>query len=192
MREIALHILDIVENSTAAGATEVLISVIEHVDDDRLIISVRDDGNGIEAGIQTSITDPFTTSRTSRKVGLGIPLFKAAAEACNGNFVIESKPGLGTTVQAEFQLSHIDRMPTGDLSGTYLNLLIAYPEIHWHFYHEVIYKGHPEIFDFDDEPIKDVLSGIPVSEPEVISYLKSLLENGMCHLPVHSLELMRK
>ena len=77
------------------------------------------------------ITDPFVTSRTTRKVGLGIPLFKAAAESCNGSFDIQSTSGLGTNVTAAFQESHIDRMPLGDLKSTLISLLIGYPDVHW-------------------------------------------------------------
>ncbi|RPI30832.1 MAG: ATP-binding protein, partial [Chloroflexota bacterium] len=111
MREIALHLLDIAENSVAAGAKNIAISVCEDLTSDRLRASVSDDGKGMDADLVARVTDPFVTSRTTRKVGLGIPLFKAAAEACNGCLDIVSQPGKGTCIEVEFQHSHIDRMP---------------------------------------------------------------------------------
>ncbi len=133
MRELALHLLDIAENSVAAGARTIQISVDEDPKKDRLKMSVEDDGKGMDENMVARVTDPFITSRTTRKVGLGIPLLKAAAEACNGYLRITSAVGQGTRLEAEFQRSHIDRMPMGDLSGTLLELLVAWPQIHWIF-----------------------------------------------------------
>ena len=175
MRELSLHLLDIAENSIAADASEIGILVAENTLTDRLIISVEDNGKGMDADMVARVIDPFVTSRTTRKVGLGIPLFKAAAEACNGSFSIRSKPGEGTLINAEFQRSHIDRMPLGDLSGTLLTLIVANPNIHWIF----TYRFNVNEFVLDDAPIKKELEGIPLTDPHVLSYLREFLESGI-------------
>ncbi|MBN1317319.1 MAG: sensor histidine kinase, partial [Anaerolineales bacterium] len=133
MRELSLHILDLAENSVSAGADKVRILVHEDMHADRLIIAVQDNGRGMDEASLAQVCDPFFTSRTTRKVGLGIPFLKAAAESCQGIFIIESTPGKGTHVKAEFKHSHIDRMPLGDLAGTLLTLLVSFPDTHWIF-----------------------------------------------------------
>lgn len=175
MRELSLHLLDIAENSIAAGARTVEITVDQDFRTDRLYLSVRDDGKGMDAEAIGSVIDPFVTSRTTRKVGLGIPLLKAAAEACNGSLQIHSTIGVGTLLGVDFQLSHIDRMPLGDLVCTGLNLVIANPDIHFIFTNRI--NGDESIFD--DEPIKKELDGIPLSDPLVIGYIRNELENVM-------------
>jgi anti-sigma regulatory factor (Ser/Thr protein kinase) len=178
VRELALHLLDIAENSVAARAKNITISVLENTKTDLLFLQVIDDGCGMDAAMAAMVIDPFVTSRTTRKVGLGIPLLKAAAEACNGFLKIESEPGKGTTVTISFQRSHIDRMPLGDLSGTFFSLLIAVPEVHWVFKHQV----DEEVFLFDDQPVKAELDGIPLTEPGVITYLRGTLQEGLTSL----------
>ena len=125
MREIALHLLDLAENSVSAGAKNITIAICEDQRADKLTTSIADDGRGMDAETVKKVIDPFYTSRTTRKVGLGIPLFKGAAEDCNGTLTIASTPGLGTTVTATFQHSHIDRMPLGNLPETFLGLTVG-------------------------------------------------------------------
>jgi anti-sigma regulatory factor (Ser/Thr protein kinase) len=175
LRELALHILDIAENSISAGASHIRINVEEDLDKDRLTITITDNGKGMNAETLARITDPFITSRTTRKVGLGIPFFKAAAESCEGHFKIQSQPGQGTTVTAEFKRSHIDRMPLGDLAGTLQTLIIGTPDVHWTF----DYRINDEVFHFDDEPIKEILDGVPLSDPSVMRYLRDTLRTGI-------------
>ena len=175
MRELALHILDIAENSISASADRIKIFVEENFTEDRLKIRIEDNGKGMNTETLVTITDPFVTSRTSRKVGLGIPFFKAAAEACEGTFNIQSTPGQGTTVEAIFKHSHIDRMPLGDLTATLMTLIIGSPEVHWVFEYQV----NQERFIFDDEPIKETLLGLPLSEPAVMKFIRQELEAGI-------------
>jgi hypothetical protein len=172
LRELSLHLLDIAENSISAGAGNIQISVSEDSKNDLLQISVEDDGRGMSPEMLKRITDPFTTTRTTRKVGLGIPLLKSAAEACNGFLEITSEPGRGTKLLVAFQRSHIDRMPLGDLISTVQHLIIANPQIHWIF--EYWYDGRVEIFD--DEQIKNELGDLPMTEPEVLKCIKEMLE----------------
>jgi hypothetical protein len=175
VRELALHLLDISENSVAAGAANITIRVEEDLASDRLRMSVEDDGRGMDAETAANVVDPFFTSRTTRKVGLGIPLLKAAAEACQGSLTVRSTPGLGTRIDVEFQRSHIDRMPLGDLAGTFLGMLIGSPQIHWVFR----YSTDQEEFVFDDALVKENLEGVPLTEPAVLGLLRGILEEGI-------------
>ncbi len=175
MKELSLHILDIAENSVNAGASNIEITVLENINKDKLTIIIKDNGKGMDAETVQHITDPFITSRTTRKVGLGLPFLKAAAEACQGNLKIQSQPGIGTEIEVNFQRSHIDRMPLGDLKTTFLNLLIGYPQVHWIFNYQIDEKR----FMLDDNPIKEILAGVSLSEPSVINYLKNVITEGI-------------
>lgn len=175
MREIALHLLDIAENSVAAGAKFIQVSVEEDLQNDRLRVTVQDDGKGMSEQLVARLCDPFVTSRTTRKVGLGIPLLKAAAEASNGGLSVFSEPGFGTRLEAEFQRSHIDRMPLGDLAGTMLTLTVGFPDIHWVFQYQA---GRAE-FTFDDQLVKQELGEIPLTEPPVLAYLREVIQAGI-------------
>lgn len=178
MRELALHLLDLAENSVAAEAGAITIRVEEDLAADRLNLSLSDDGRGMDAALVARVTDPFVTSRTERKVGLGLPLLKAAAEACQGRLTLRSAPGQGTTVAADFQRSHLDRMPLGDLAGTWLTLLVAHPPIHWRFE----YVAGPRRFVFDDALIKQQLAGVPLTDPAVLQFLRPLLQEGVAEV----------
>lgn len=175
MRELSLHLLDIAENSISAKAKKITIEVIEDLQTDLLKLSVQDDGCGMTPEMAASVIDPFVTTRTTRKVGLGIPLLKEAAEACNGSLALESRVGEGTKITVQFQHSHIDRMPLGDIVTTLLHLLVANPIIHWIFK----YRFNDEEFVFDDEPVKSAVEGVPLSEPSVLSCLREMLETGI-------------
>lgn len=181
MREITLHMLDIAENSVTAGASIIEISIGEDLPNDRLKLVVQDNGRGMPAELLQRVTNPFVTSRTTRKVGLGIPLLKAAAEVCQGHFYLDSVPGQGTRLAVEFQRSHIDRMPLGDLAGTWLTLLIAYPEVHWLFHYQAKTRESAASteFTFDDAPIKQELAGISLTEPSILAFIKGLLQEGV-------------
>lgn len=175
MKELSLHLLDIAENSVAAGATQIRISVDEDVSADRLRMRVEDNGRGMDAQTAARVIDPFFTSRSTRKVGLGIPLLKAAAEACGGCFQIDSTPGAGTTLTVEFQHSHIDRMPLGDLAGTWLTLLISAPQINWLFE----YQAGAERFWLESAEITAVLGDVALTEPDILTYLRETFRDGL-------------
>lgn len=182
MKELALHILDIAENSVAARAKNITIAVDEDLFNDRLAISIQDDGRGMDEDTARRVVDPFVTSRTTRKVGLGLPLLKAAAEMCNGDLTIHSRLGKGTLIQVTFQHSHIDRMPLGDVAGTMLSLIVAHPDIHWRLEYTARRAKGPAVpgFVFDDAPVKEALGGVvPLTEPDVLSYLRLSLEEGI-------------
>jgi hypothetical protein len=178
LRELSLHLLDIIENSISAQAHNISVEITEDTINDRLKMSVQDDGKGMDAEMVKRVVDPFVTSRTSRKVGLGIPLFKDAAEACNGSLNIQSELGKGTRVDVDFQRSHIDRAPLGNLPNTFLGLIIGTPQIHW----VLKYQVNNEVFIFDDQPIKEELQDIPLSDPEVIKFIRNMLEEGISEI----------
>jgi hypothetical protein len=175
LRELTLHLLDIAHNSVSAQARTITIGVIENTLADRLHLSVEDDGVGMDAETVQRVTDPFVTSRTTRNVGLGIPLLKAAAESCNGFLNITSRPGVGTRLDVEFQRSHIDRMPLGDIAETVLSLVVGCPDIHW----RLIYQFDDDTFEFDDADIKKELEGVSLSDPAVLGFLRGYLLQGI-------------
>jgi hypothetical protein len=180
MREIALHLLDIAENSVAAESKNISVHVHEDLFHNRLSASVIDDGRGMDAATVQQVQDPFYTTRTTRSVGLGIPLLKLAAEQAEGSFSLQSEPGKGAWVEAEFRHSHIDRMPLGDLSSTFLTLLIAHPQIDWTFLYRVTDQNkRSHDFLFESAELKNELGDIPLTEPEVLTFLRGIFEEGI-------------
>lgn len=175
MRELALHLLDIAENSVAANASTIEIAVDEDLKTDRLKLAVTDNGKGMDAATVASVVDPFVTSRTTRKVGLGIPLLKEAAELCNGYLKIDSTVGKGTRLACEFQHSHIDRMPLGDVAGTLLTLFIANPHIRW----LLTYRVNDAVFEFDSLPIMQELGDVSLTEPSILAFVRQMLQDGI-------------
>lgn len=175
MKELSLHILDVAENSISAGAINIEINIIENSRTDLLQITIKDDGKGMDTETTARIQDPFYTTRTTRRVGLGIPLFKAAAEACQGELNINSTLGVGTQVTATFKNSHIDRMPIGDLTGTFLTLIIGSPDIHW----RMVYTKDQKIFDLDSRQIQEELQEVPLHDPAVMKWLREYIQQGL-------------
>jgi hypothetical protein len=175
LRELSLHLLDIAENSIAARATIIRMMVEENTFIDRLRLTVEDNGIGMDKEMAAKVTDPFVTSRTTRKVGLGIPLLKEAAEASNGSLELWSEKGQGTRICVEFQRSHIDRMPLGNLAETYRSLVISSPEINW----LLGYRFDDYEFLYDQKEVRDELGEIPFSDPAVIRYIRQTFEEGL-------------
>jgi anti-sigma regulatory factor (Ser/Thr protein kinase) len=186
MRELALHLLDLAENSVAAGATRVAITVEEDLAHDRLRLCVTDNGRGMDASFSARASDPFVTTRRDRKVGLGLALLAEAAEACAGTLSVESTPGAGTTVAAEMQHSHVDRMPLGDLAGTWLTLLVTHGPVNWQFE----YRVGDGLFVFDDADLKRACGGLRLSDPAVLQYLRPLFEEGVACVRRRTRELL--
>ena len=172
--DLSLHILDIAENSVNAGATVIEIRIEKDKEADTLSIELEDNGRGMDPEFLKKIEDPFVTTRTTRKVGLGIPAFAQAARATGGRFEIESKPGEGTLVKATFGLSHIDRQPMGDLAATLLSLMVGSPEIDFRYSQRI----DSEEFSLSSGEVRETLGDVPLCNPEVIAYLKELLREG--------------
>ncbi len=166
--------LDLVQNSIKAGASCVKIGITESEASDKLTISIEDDGCGMDEEFLMRVTDPFTTTRTTRPVGMGIPLFKMAAEMAGGSFSISSKKGEGTCLRADFQLSHIDRPPLGDMAGTIAAIIQSTPEM------KLVYelKTDEGDFTFKTEELKDVLGDVSLSEPEVVEWIREYVREN--------------
>lgn len=173
MRELSLHVLDIVQNSLAAGATEIEILVAEWIHKNQLRIAVVDNGRGIAAEKLERVLDPFYTSRRTRKVGLGLSLFQAAAVRCGGDFRVDSQPDRGTTVTAVFQYDHLDRAPLGNIADTLVTLIVCNPEIRFRYRHEVNQKS----FQFDSGELTRLTGGEAVSLPQMADRLKKYLQH---------------
>ena len=171
MKEISLHILDIMQNSVVAEATLVELTVTEDADSDILKFTVKDNGRGMSEEFLKNVIDPFTTSRTTRKVGMGIPLLKLAAEKTGGRIEISSVIGQGTEITAVFGLSHIDRQPLGDMAETILGIVTSYTEVDFVYKHNI--NGRE--FILDTREIKEILGGVSLKEPEIVLWLKEFL-----------------
>jgi anti-sigma regulatory factor (Ser/Thr protein kinase) len=173
MRELSLHVLDALENSLEAGATCIELVIEEDMAADRLSITIRDNGRGMDKTQLDRIFDPFFTTRSTRHVGLGVPLFKAAAERCNGSLTVTSQPGEGTVLQAVFQHSHIDRAPLGDLTGTLLAVILAGScDVHY------VHRVDGEAFEFHTADMRAELGEIPLTHPAVRKWLQEFIVEG--------------
>ena len=169
-----MNVLDVAENSTRAGASLVQIAVEADTVLDRLTIVIADDVCGMTPEQVAQVTDPFYTSRTTRKVGLGMPFFKYAAESTGGSFTIQSEPGTGTTVTAVFTLSHIDRMPLGDITSTIHTLVVYHPDTEFLYR----YRYNDRSFVLDTREFREVLDGVPFDTPEISEYIKDYLSEN--------------
>jgi len=138
VEDISLHILDIVENSIAVSASRVEITVVEDMEKDLLLVEIKDNGQGMSEERLEKVLDPFFTTKSVRKVGLGLPLLAQAARQSGGDIEIESKVGIGTRVKATFQHSHPDRKPLGDIPETMRILRAGNPDIEFVYKYEKI------------------------------------------------------
>lgn len=171
MRDLSLHLLDLMQNGITAGAGLLEVSLSQD-GQQRLRMVIRDDGCGMDEEMAGKVVSPFTTSRSTRKVGLGIPLTKASAERTGGSLSVMSRPGEGTTVTALFDRTSIDCLPMGDIAGTLTSLVAAYPD-------------GPDIRlslespegqrDFDTREVRSALGGLRLNEPEIILWIKDKL-----------------
>jgi len=173
MRELSLNVMDIAQNSISAGAKLIRIEVMENDAQDQLDITIADDGKGMSDEQVSRVTDPFFTTRTTRKVGLGIPLFKMEAEMTGGSFSVVSELGSGTTVTAHFVPSHVDMIPLGDINSTVLLLITCNPN------HDFIFHRTVNIFDFtlDTRELRKVLGDeVVLNAPDVVEWIKEFLK----------------
>ena len=180
MRELSLHILDLLENALEAGATRVDLSIDENLDADWLTLTVRDDGRGMDAETARRALDPFFTTRTTRHVGLGLPLLAAAARRCDGDLALESAPGQGTTVTATFRHSHLDRAPLGDMAATLLAFLLSRegdpPQLCYN------HQRDGWAFELDSAVVQAEVGGLPFSYPPLRDWLAAYIAQGEAEL----------
>ncbi|MBQ4145704.1 MAG: ATP-binding protein [Clostridia bacterium] len=178
MKEISLHILDITQNSIVAGASLIELTVIESKKEDFLKFEIRDNGCGMTQEQVEAVKDPFTTSRKTRRVGLGIPLLKMAAELTGGGIDISSQKGVGTIISARFGFSHIDRQPLGNMAETILGLVTSHQEIDFVYRHKVENKE----YSLDTREMKELLGGVAFTEPAVMLWLSDFLRENEASL----------
>lgn len=171
MQDLSLHVLDIVENSIDAGAKNVEISIREDRERDVLTIEIADDGRGMNEAVLKKAADPFWTTRTTRRVGLGLSLFEQAARMTGGAFTIDSRPGVGTTVTARFQHSHIDRKPLGDMADTLLTLIVSHPGVEFTYSYQ---SEESQVF-LNTKEIKAQLSSASMSSREGIGLIRKTM-----------------
>lgn len=172
MKDLSLHLLDVAQNSVAAGAGEIdLCLTLE--DDGKARLVIRDNGAGMSPEFLARVTDPFTTTRTTRKVGMGLPLLRMAAEQTGGELEVESEQGVGTTVTALFDTTHIDCPPEGDFPATVSLLIQGAPDREWTWQH-ITPKGTATL---DTRQLRQVLgTDVPLSEPAVVQWIKEYLQ----------------
>jgi anti-sigma regulatory factor (Ser/Thr protein kinase) len=180
LEDLSLHILDLVENAIAAKAQKIEIWIREEPGKDRLIVEIRDDGIGMDEEMRRKAIDPFFTTRSSRRVGLGLSLMAQAAQEAGGELRIESESGKGTKVTATFQYSHIDRKPMGQMIETMTTLLLGNPELTITYTHEKEGKSYV----LKSQALKERFGRRPLTDPEVIHWLKKNLKEGLAQIGV--------
>ena len=176
MRELSLHILDLAQNSLTAGASRLDIIVeIDHKKD-LVAITLSDDGKGMAPDFLKTVTSPFTTTRTTRRVGLGIPMLKQSAEAAGGAFSLESEVGKGTVISASFDLRNIDCIPMGELCDSLFTLVLLNPDTP-----EFVFTAQsPEAeAEFDTRIVRQALGGISLNEPDVSAWIKESIDEEL-------------
>ncbi len=175
MLELALHILDIVENSVRAGATLVRILIREDRPKDRFLMRVTDNGRGMTREERERALDPFYTTKKVRRVGLGLPMLADAAQRTGGGMSLRSRPQTGTVVQATFGLTHFDRQPLGDIASTLIALIVGNPGSDFIYRHET----DGRVYLLDTRDIKKALEDVPLNHPEVTRFLREHIAEGL-------------
>jgi len=175
MRELSLHIMDVVENGINAGATLIRIAVVEDNRSNRLTISIVDNGRGIPEDALPRILDPFYTTRTTRRVGLGLSMFRETSRRCEGDLTIQSEVGKGTEVKAVFRLDHIDLPPLGDMAGTMVSLMAGNEGVDFVYSHSI----DAAQFELDTRVLKEELDGVGVNHPKVLRYVAESIREFM-------------
>ena len=175
MQEISLNILDIAQNSISAEAKNITIIIDEDLAADTMTVEINDDGKGMNEEFLKQVTSPFKTTRTTRKVGLGISFLKEAAELTGGTFTITSKVGVGTNVKAVFVHSNIDRQPLGDLAGTIASLIFLNPDIDFYLLHKV----NQNSYELSTKEMRKMLDGVSLGTPEVMIFITDFINENM-------------
>lgn len=178
MHELSLNVLDVAQNSVSAGAKLIEISVKESTSESYMIITIKDDGCGMDETTVKNVCDPFYTTRTTRKVGLGLPFLKQTAEQTGGSFRIESQVGKGTTVSAVYKTDSIDCMPLGDICSIVACLVTLNPSIDFRF----VSEKDDKCFVFTTMEVKEILGDdISLSEPDVATFIEDYLKENANH-----------
>jgi hypothetical protein len=178
MRDLSLHLLDIVQNSLAARADKIRISVSAIMTEDEMKVIVEDNGTGMDRGLLEDVTNPFTTTRLTRRTGMGLALLKESAQRTGGYLEVASELGKGTFVKAVFKISNIDRIPLGDLGDTMSVLIAMDPEIRYVLELDSL-KGR---FILDTEIVKEKLADVPLYDYNVVAWLKEYVNENIIEI----------
>ena len=179
MNELSLYILDLAQNSVAAKATRIRISIEIDIEKDIIRVCIEDNGCGMDQALLERVVSPFTTTRKTRKVGLGIPMIKQLCEMCEGEFGIRSKVGEGTLLTLTFKRSHVDLPPMGAIEESILSLINGTPEgIEFEF----SYRYGENTFEFSTLEVRQVLQDVPLNTPDVLLWIKSYLLEGIAEV----------
>lgn len=179
MRELSLNVLDIAQNSVSADASLIEIELTEDTKNHDLLIGIYDNGKGMTPEQVENVRDPFFTTRTTRKVGMGIPLFKFAAEMTGGRLEIDSQVGVGTRVRAYFKTDHLDFTPIGDMTSTIMTLITM--NLHIDFLYRR--KLDSKEFTVDTRQLKEILGDVPLNEPSIVSWITQYINENTKQLP---------
>lgn len=175
MRDLSLHLMDIIQNSISAKAGKVFVGIKADKSLDKLEIEITDNGTGMDNELLKQVVDPFVTTRTTRKIGLGIPLLKDSAEMASGELTIKSVKGKGTTLAASFKIGHIDRIPLGSIDETIVSVIMANPEIEF----ELVLHNASERFRFDSFDVKEKIGDLSITNYEILTWIKEYIQEGI-------------
>jgi hypothetical protein len=175
VEDICFHLIDLVQNSVAAGAGDIRLNIVESKDQDILTLEVADDGRGMDKQTLEKVQDPFFTTKSFKKVGLGIPLLKATAQICRGDFNIRSNVGRGTQIKASLQRGHLDCPPLGNLEETLLSLLVSLDKINLQFF----YRSDRGEFSISSNAIRQQVGELHFSHPQVYQFLREYIHEGL-------------
>lgn len=176
MQNLSMHVLDIAANSVRAKASRVMITIEDSVLHNEIKITVSDNGCGMNEAMCQQVQDPFFTSRTTRKIGLGVPFFKELSEQCGGEFCLVSKEGAGTTISASMQRDHWDTPPMGDMGDAVMIAAVADCSVHFIF----TYQNDTGCFVFDTQEIKAILGDeVSIADAEIMLWCKEYINQGI-------------
>jgi K+-sensing histidine kinase KdpD len=175
MLELALHVLDIAENSSRADADLIEITIVEDLEKDIFSLEIRDNGHGMDEQTMEKALDPFYTTKKVRRIGLGLPMLKQAAYTAEGRFSLQSEVGKGTVVYAGFKHSHIDRQPLGDIAGVITMLILGNPDI------DIVYTHRKNGNDYvlDTRELREGLGDVPLNNMEVLNLIRDNIREGI-------------
>jgi K+-sensing histidine kinase KdpD len=175
MLELALHVLDIAENSSRADADLIEITIVEDLEKDVFSLEIRDNGHGMDEQTMEKALDPFYTTKKVRRIGLGLPMLKQAAYTAEGGFSLKSEVGKGTVVYAGFKHSHIDRQPLGDIAGVITMLILGNPDI------DIVYTHRKNGNDYvlDTRELREGLGDVPLNNMEVLNLIRDNIREGI-------------
>jgi len=184
MNDLALHLLDIVQNSLAAGATFITVRINENPRKNISVLSVEDNGCGMNAEQLQKLSDPFFTSRTTRRVGLGVPLLRQSAEQSGGTLEVVSEPGKGTRLTARFQYDHLDRPPLGDMANAIVLMISANPGVDFAYR----YTYNEKSYEITTIQLKDALDGAPLNDLYIMEMVEEMIRENQNDLKVCQIE----